>query len=168
MKLARFRPAGKDVAELGVLLGEPLDAFVPFAVLEAALPGGDAPKDLRVCLAWSSAERKAVAEAAAAAPALPLSEGTLLAPLKPEKCLAIGLNYKAHAEEFGGTVAPYPTVFTKQVSCITGPLRRSIDRASPRPSITRGKWCWLSVSAAVTCRQPEPWRWWGPIASATT
>ena len=122
MKLARFRPAGKDVAELGVLLGEPLDAFVPFAVLEAALPGGDAPKDLRACLAWSSAERKAVAEAAAAAPALPLSEGTLLAPLKPEKCLAIGLNYKAHAEEFGGTVAPCPTVFTKQVSCITGPF----------------------------------------------
>ena len=26
-------------------------------------------------------------------------------------------------------MAPYPTVFTKQVSCITGPLRRSIDRA---------------------------------------
>jgi len=122
MKLARFRPAGGEIAELGVLRGEALDAFVPFSGLGAALPGGEAPKDLRVCLAWSSAERKAVAEAARTAEAYPLSEGTLLAPLKPEKCLAIGLNYKAHAEEFGGTVAPCPTVFTKQVSCITGPF----------------------------------------------
>ena len=142
MKLVRFRPAGEEIAQLGVLRGEALDAFVPFSALGAALPGGVVPQDLRACLAWSSAERKAVAEAAARAQARSLSEGTLLAPLKPEKCLAIGLNYKAHAEEFGGTVAPYPTVFTKQVSCITGPLRRSIDRASPRPSITRGKWCW--------------------------
>ena len=122
MKLVRFRPAGEEIAQLGVLRGEALDAFVPFSALGAALPGGVVPQDLRACLAWSSAERKAVAEAAARAQARSLSEGTLLAPLKPEKCLAIGLNYKAHAEEFGGTVAPYPTVFTKQVSCITGPF----------------------------------------------
>lgn len=122
MKLVRFRPAGEEIAQLGVLRGEALDAFVPFSALGAALPGGVVPQDLRACLAWSSAERKAVAEAAARAQARSLSKGTLLAPLKPEKCLAIGLNYKAHAEEFGGTVAPYPTVFTKQVSCITGPF----------------------------------------------
>ena len=77
----------------------------PFLLWGRRSPGGVVPQDLRACLAWSSAERKAVAEAAARAQARSLSEGALLAPLKPEKCLAIGLNYKAHAEEFGG---PWP------------------------------------------------------------
>ncbi|MDE2383505.1 MAG: fumarylacetoacetate hydrolase family protein [Alphaproteobacteria bacterium] len=38
-----------------------------------------------------------------------------------QKFIAIGLNYADHAAESGMKVPPEPVVFTKQVSCITGP-----------------------------------------------
>lgn len=37
---------------------------------------------------------------------------------KPQKLLAIGLNYAAHAEETGRQPPEFPTVFNKQVSCL--------------------------------------------------
>ena len=39
----------------------------------------------------------------------------------PQKFIAIGLNYSDHAAETGAQVPPEPVVFTKQVSCVTGP-----------------------------------------------
>lgn len=39
----------------------------------------------------------------------------------PQKFIAIGLNYSDHAAESGATVPPEPIVFTKQVSCLSGP-----------------------------------------------
>ncbi len=39
----------------------------------------------------------------------------------PQKFIAIGLNYSDHAAESGSTVPPEPIVFTKQVSCLSGP-----------------------------------------------
>jgi 2-keto-4-pentenoate hydratase/2-oxohepta-3-ene-1,7-dioic acid hydratase in catechol pathway len=39
----------------------------------------------------------------------------------PRQVLAIGLNYREHAAESGFAVPDDPTVFTKYVSCITGP-----------------------------------------------
>ncbi|UCF37332.1 MAG: fumarylacetoacetate hydrolase family protein, partial [Acidobacteriota bacterium] len=43
------------------------------------------------------------------------SEVELLAPLpNPPHILAIGLNYRAHAEETGNEIPEYPTVFTKE------------------------------------------------------
>ena len=39
----------------------------------------------------------------------------------PQKFIAIGLNYSDHAAETGAKVPPEPVVFTKQVSCVTGP-----------------------------------------------
>ena len=39
----------------------------------------------------------------------------------PQKFIAIGLNYSDHAAESGMTVPPEPIVFTKQVSCVSGP-----------------------------------------------
>ncbi len=54
-----------------------------------------------------------------------LSEVTLVAPIDdPQKYLAIGMNYKAHAEESaaaGHHPPKYQLWFNKQVSCITGP-----------------------------------------------
>ena len=38
-----------------------------------------------------------------------------------QKFVAIGLNYSDHAAELGLQVPPEPVVFTKQVSCISGP-----------------------------------------------
>jgi 2-keto-4-pentenoate hydratase/2-oxohepta-3-ene-1,7-dioic acid hydratase in catechol pathway len=39
----------------------------------------------------------------------------------PQKFIAIGLNYSDHAAESGLSVPPEPVVFTKQVSCLSGP-----------------------------------------------
>lgn len=46
----------------------------------------------------------------------------LLAPVpRPGKALAIGLNYRDHAEESGQQLPKYPVVFSKVSSCIVGP-----------------------------------------------
>jgi 2,4-didehydro-3-deoxy-L-rhamnonate hydrolase len=39
----------------------------------------------------------------------------------PQKFIAIGLNYSDHAAESGFTVPPEPIIFTKHVSCLSGP-----------------------------------------------
>jgi 2-keto-4-pentenoate hydratase/2-oxohepta-3-ene-1,7-dioic acid hydratase in catechol pathway len=62
---------------------------------------------------------------AAAGPAFPLAAVTLEAPISdPQKFLAIGMNYQAHADEAAKAGIPIPTSqlwFNKQVSCIAGP-----------------------------------------------
>ncbi len=59
-------------------------------------------------------------------PAFALSGVTLEAPIDdPQKFLAIGMNYQAHADEAAAAGIPIPTSqlwFNKQVSCITGPF----------------------------------------------
>ena len=63
--------------------------------------------------------------AAATGPVLALNEVRLEAPITdPQKFLAIGMNYQAHAEEAAAAGIPTPTSqlwFNKQVSCIAGP-----------------------------------------------
>ncbi len=52
----------------------------------------------------------------------PLSEARLLSPVgAPPAILAIGLNYRAHAEEGGRDVPTTPVIFTKHHNCIIGP-----------------------------------------------
>ena len=51
-----------------------------------------------------------------------LADATLEAPVpRPQKSFAIGLNYKAHADEGGMEVPDAPLVFTKFPSCLAGP-----------------------------------------------
>lgn len=55
---------------------------------------------------------------------LPLAKGTpRIGPCiaNPQKFIAIGLNYSDHAAESGLQVPKEPVVFTKQVSCLSGP-----------------------------------------------
>ena len=56
----------------------------------------------------------------------PLADVRLEAPVpNPSKYMAIGMNYKKHAEEarrLGVPVPDWPVWFNKQVSCITGPF----------------------------------------------
>ena len=55
---------------------------------------------------------------------LPLVRGTpRIGPCvaNPQKFIAIGLNYSDHAAESGLQVPKEPVVFTKQVSCLSGP-----------------------------------------------
>ena len=53
-----------------------------------------------------------------------LIENSLLgAPITNSRnCYAVGLNYRAHAEESGMEIPPFPMVFTKHTSCIVGPF----------------------------------------------
>jgi 2-keto-4-pentenoate hydratase/2-oxohepta-3-ene-1,7-dioic acid hydratase in catechol pathway len=50
-----------------------------------------------------------------------LSEGQLLAPVQPTKIVAVGLNYRDHAEEVGLPVPEEPILFLKPASSLLGP-----------------------------------------------
>ena len=52
---------------------------------------------------------------------VPLSEVRLLAPCEPTKIVALGLNYRAHAEEFNLTIPEEPLIFLKPPSSVIGP-----------------------------------------------
>ena len=121
MKLARFR-VGDGPIRLGrvELTGD--DPFVGEVVDLSGVPGlgvsmrrviADLP-ELRDAIAAADGER------------FPLAEVTLEAPIDdPQKYLAIGMNYKEHAEEARAAGIPTPTNqlwFNKQVSCINAPF----------------------------------------------
>ncbi len=50
-----------------------------------------------------------------------LEEVELLAPIEPPNIIAIGLNYRQHAEETGAEIPERPVVFLKATTSITGP-----------------------------------------------
>lgn len=112
MKLVRFSQAG--TTRIGKLVdGQVVDL--------SPVPGvGDSMRQL---IANLPALRPALQ--AATSPSYPLAEVALQAPITdPQKYLAIGLNYKDHAEEARAAGIPIPTSqlwFNKQVSCISGP-----------------------------------------------
>jgi 2-keto-4-pentenoate hydratase/2-oxohepta-3-ene-1,7-dioic acid hydratase in catechol pathway len=111
MKLARFhiadgptrlgRVEGDRITEIGSVAGSSLRAILPrLAELRPALESANDGTH-------------------------PLAEVTLDAPVdEPQKYLAIGMNYKAHADEARAAGIPTPTNqlwFNKQVSSIVGP-----------------------------------------------
>ncbi|MFZ5451102.1 MAG: fumarylacetoacetate hydrolase family protein [Thermodesulfobacteriota bacterium] len=52
---------------------------------------------------------------------LSLPEVELLAPCEPSKIIALGLNYKDHAAEYGSTVPLEPLIFMKPSTAVIGP-----------------------------------------------
>jgi 2-keto-4-pentenoate hydratase/2-oxohepta-3-ene-1,7-dioic acid hydratase in catechol pathway len=50
-----------------------------------------------------------------------LPEVTLLAPCEPTKIVALGLNYRDHAEEFGHPIPEEPLIFMKPSTAVIGP-----------------------------------------------
>ncbi len=52
---------------------------------------------------------------------LSLPEVTLLAPCEPSKIVAIGLNYRDHALEFGNPIPAEPLIFIKPSTAVIGP-----------------------------------------------
>ena len=54
----------------------------------------------------------------------------------PQKFIAIGLNYSDHAAESGLQVPKEPVVFTKQVSCLSGPF----DEVTLPPKSKKSDW----------------------------
>ncbi|WP_419920332.1 fumarylacetoacetate hydrolase family protein [Candidatus Poriferisodalis sp.] len=64
----------------------------------------------------------AAVEAMATGPATPLAKAQLLSPVgRPPAILAVGLNYRAHAEEGGREPPSVPIIFNKHHNCIIGP-----------------------------------------------
>jgi 2-keto-4-pentenoate hydratase/2-oxohepta-3-ene-1,7-dioic acid hydratase in catechol pathway len=51
----------------------------------------------------------------------PLDDVLLLAPTRPRKFLAIGLNYADHIAESGMQAPEFPIFFNKQATCVVGP-----------------------------------------------
>ncbi len=51
----------------------------------------------------------------------PIEDVRLLAPARPQKFLAIGLNYADHVAESGMEAPQYPVFFNKQNTCVVGP-----------------------------------------------
>lgn len=115
MKLARY-DEGKG-AQLGVVVDDgivPLAGLAGYPTMLSIIAGGDAA--LVAVRAHVTATSTRVA----------LADVTLLAPVeRPGKFLAIGMNYKKHAEEarkLGVAVPEMQFWFNKQTSCLSGPF----------------------------------------------
>jgi 2-keto-4-pentenoate hydratase/2-oxohepta-3-ene-1,7-dioic acid hydratase in catechol pathway len=114
MKLVRFSQAGGPIRIGKLDGGDIID-------LTAATAG--AAGSMRAVLDNFTLLRPAMQ--AATGERLAMSSLRLHAPIDdPQKFLAIGMNYQAHADEAAAAGVPVPTSqlwFNKQVSCITGP-----------------------------------------------
>ena len=124
MKLTRFRQGGS------VRLGKVVDDRV--VDLSQLVP--EAQGSMRALLTMLPNIREAIE--AADSPSFALTSVFLEAPIDdPQKYLAIGMNYKAHADEAAEAGVPIPTSqlwFNKQVSCITGPYGDiDVPKAAP-------------------------------------
>jgi len=112
MKLCRFTQAG--VTRIGKVV---VDQVVDLSGVDGVTGS------MRALIADLDALKPALD--AASAPGYPLAAVKLEAPIvDPQKYLAIGMNYQAHADEAAAAGIPMPTSqlwFNKQVSCITGP-----------------------------------------------
>ena len=124
MKLCRFTEDG--LTRIGKVVG---DVVIDLS----AVPG--VTGSMRALLA-DLADLRAALEAAVL-PRFPLGSVRLEAPIDdPEKFLAIGMNYAAHAAEAAEAGIPVPKSqlwFNKQVSCISGPYDAlDLPRASDK------------------------------------
>jgi 2-keto-4-pentenoate hydratase/2-oxohepta-3-ene-1,7-dioic acid hydratase in catechol pathway len=115
MKLLRYT-IGAGAPRLGKLVGDDV-----IDLQDAAATAGGS---MRRLLEDFSALRPALEQAMA--PAVKLADVVLHAPIDdPQKFLAIGMNYQAHAAEAAAAGIPIPKSqlwFNKQVSCIAGPF----------------------------------------------
>ena len=140
MKLARFTHAGST--RIGKVVGDRIVDLSGVAGVGASM---------RQLLTDLPALRSALE--AATAPDLALDDVTLEAPIvDPQKYLAIGMNYEAHAAEAEKGGVPRPTSqlwFNKQVSCITGPFS---PVESPRVSDKLDYEAEMGVVIGTRCR----------------
>jgi 2-keto-4-pentenoate hydratase/2-oxohepta-3-ene-1,7-dioic acid hydratase in catechol pathway len=110
MKIARFEADGR--VDLGVIEGDGIVALgFEFPDMLALIAGGDEALE---------AVRRA---SAGRAPSHALADVRLLAPLRPGKYLAIGMNYAEHVAEMKHDGPPaHQYWFNKQTTCISGPF----------------------------------------------
>lgn len=115
MKLLRYRST--NGIDLGVLKD---GGIVSLADLH------DYPTMLSVVSGGERALERIAAFIASRAPTIPLSDAQLVCPIeRPGKFLAIGMNYRKHAEEGERHGIPIPKQqlwFNKQTTCLSGPF----------------------------------------------
>lgn len=114
MRLARFEHAGE--ISTGVVSG---DSIIDLA------KAGSPVTDMMAIISGGTAALDTIRTATASvAPHYKLSDVRLLAPFRPGKYLAIGMNYAKHVEEaerLGIARPEYQYWFNKQTTCISGP-----------------------------------------------
>jgi 2-keto-4-pentenoate hydratase/2-oxohepta-3-ene-1,7-dioic acid hydratase in catechol pathway len=113
MKLASFEVGGRE--SIGIVIG---DALIDFA---RAAP--DLPSDMRDLIRmWPQVEQTVRALPSQAQADVPLADVHLLAPVpRPQKIMAIGLNYADHIAESGREKPTVQTWFSKMPSAVNGP-----------------------------------------------
>jgi 2-keto-4-pentenoate hydratase/2-oxohepta-3-ene-1,7-dioic acid hydratase in catechol pathway len=116
LKLATFTLNGST--RIGKVVGD--------RIVDVSVAAPDLPKTLLEILQVGKPALARIESLADSAATHPLASVALQAPIaKPQKFLAIGMNYQAHAEEARAAGIPIPTSqlwFNKQVSCINGPF----------------------------------------------
>jgi 2-keto-4-pentenoate hydratase/2-oxohepta-3-ene-1,7-dioic acid hydratase in catechol pathway len=85
----------------------------------------------------------------------PLEAVKLLAPVRPRKFLAIGLNYADHVAEMGMEAPKFPVFFNKQITCVAGPGE---DVHMPRVSALLDYEGELALVIGSRCRHVSPER----------
>src|SRR5262249_52493920 len=105
MKLVTFTHQGST--RIGVVIGD--------QVADICTAAPDLPREMVELLIAGPAVLERAAKAAQNAPAFPLSQIKLEAPvLHPPEFLAIGLNYADHVAETGRDKPQFPIFFNKQ------------------------------------------------------
>ncbi len=113
MRLVTFHRDGQAVC--GLRRG---DAIVDLSKAAPALPDTWPA----IFAAGALGEVAQAAETASGGATVPAADVRLLAPIpKPPKILAIGLNYRSHAEELGLAIPDYPIVFPRWPGSLVGP-----------------------------------------------
>jgi len=111
MKLATFTREAKT--RVGAVVGDEI----------ADLSGAGLPATMLALLEGGDAAMAAARAAVANARRFPLAQVRLEAPIaRPPKILAVGLNYRAHAEESGMPLPVVPIIFNKQSTSASGPF----------------------------------------------
>ena len=113
MKLATFSHQGRR--RVGAIVGD--------EIADLAADGSSLPATMLELLEGGEAAVAAARRAVAKAPRLAMSKVRLEAPIaRPPKILAVGLNYRAHAEECGFPIPTIPVIFNKQSTSACGPF----------------------------------------------
>ncbi|HSC17454.1 MAG TPA: fumarylacetoacetate hydrolase family protein [Rhizomicrobium sp.] len=125
MKLASFESGGRE--GIGIVVG---DELIDFARAAPDLPG-DMRDFIRM---WPEVEQTVRALPQQAQADVPLANVRLLAPVpRPQKILAIGLNYDDHIAESGREKPKQQTWFSKMPSAVNGPYDPvQLPKASPQ------------------------------------
>ena len=112
MRLITFTHEGRTrIGGMGVT-GQVLDLTVADPALPASM----------IELLWQDDGIERARKAAETAPEIAPTDVRFEAPVpRPGKVLAIGLNYRDHAEESGQPIPQRPLVFAKMPTCIVGP-----------------------------------------------